>query len=75
MYATVKKGGSACSAMSGGRKRRGTKRRGTKRHGTKRRGMKRRHGTKRRGGMSCTKGGGKKRASKKSKSLFARLGL
>jgi hypothetical protein len=73
MYATVKHGGSACNAMSGGRKsrRRGTKRRGTKRRGTKRRGTKRR-GTKRRGGMNCTKGGKKR---KSSKTLFQRLGL
>jgi hypothetical protein len=76
MYATVKPGGaSSCTAMSGGRRRRGTKRRGTKRHGTKRHGTKRhrRRGTKRhRGGMSCTKGGKK---TKSKKSLFSRLGL
>jgi len=75
MYARVNKGGSACNAMSGGRKRRGTKRHGTKRHGMKRRGTRRR-GTRRRGGMSCNRRGGKKGRSKKhKKSLFARLGL
>ena len=77
MYATVKPGGaSSCTAMSGGRRRRGTKRRGTKRHGTKRRhGTRRhrRHRTKRhRGGMGCTTGGKRKRSKK---SLLARLGL
>ena len=66
MYGSVKKGGS-CTAMNGGRKRRGTKRHGTKRHGMKRH----------RGGMSYAKGGKKKSKTKKhkKKSLFARLGL
>jgi hypothetical protein len=75
MYGSVKKGGS-CTAMNGGRKRRGTKRHGTKRHGMKRHGT-RRHGTRHhRGGMSYAKGGKKSKSKKhKKKSLLARLGL